>query len=421
MTHLTYFCGTMQFSQKLAPLQFVNYRKFIITRFFLIMALRMVTTVVAYRLFHLTNSSFSIGLVGLSEFIPVVTLALYAGHIIDLSDKRTLLLKGFIAYVGCILLLILVTSPWSEARLSIRGIEYCTYGIIFITGIIRAFVGPGTNAIISQLIPREHLPIAANLSSSTFLSAAIIGHASAGFFIAWFGVHYTFYIAGCYVLISIFVFSGVPKLPPAVKDAPGRTWDSVKEGLNYVFQNKILLGAISLDLFAVLFGGVNALMAEVSSVLLKVGPIGFGWLNAAADIGSILSIIYIILNPLKKRQGLLLFFVVAGFGACIVTFGLSRTFWLSFSVLLLSGILDGISVVVRSTILQLTTPDNMRGRVSSVNSMFINSSNELGQFESGFTSRLMGTIPAIIFGGFMTMAVVVFMWFKAPSLRKFEY
>jgi MFS family permease len=200
-----------------------------------------------------------------------------------------------------------------------------------------------------------------------------------------------------------------------------KAWDSVKEGLRFVFNHKTLLGVISLDLFAVLFGGAVALIPEFADRILKVGPIGFGWLNAAIDIGSIIMIIFVTFIPLRKRQGRLLMYVVAGFGLCILLFGLSKFYWLSFTALLIAGMLDGISVVIRGTVLQLTTPDEMRGRVSAVNSMFINSSNELGQFESGFTARIMGAVPAVLFGGSMTLLVVIISWFKAPTLRKFEY
>jgi hypothetical protein len=198
-------------------------------------------------------------------------------------------------------------------------------------------------------------------------------------------------------------------------------WESVKEGLRFVVNNKIMLGAISLDLFAVLFGGAVALIPEFADKILKVGPIGFGWLNAAMDIGSIIMIITLTLRPMKQRQGYKLMYAVAGFGACIIIFGLSSWYWVSFLALLTAGMFDGISVIVRGTVLQLTTPDDKRGRVGSVNSMFINSSNELGQFESGFMARAMGTIPSVIFGGCMTLLIVTITWFKAPGLRKFEY
>ncbi len=405
----------------LAPLYEKEYRFFISARFFYIMALRMVATAVAYQLFQLTRSSFSIGLVGLSEFVPVFSLALYAGHVIDKSDKRTLLLKGILSYSLCVAALIVVTAPVVEKRLSLTLLEFSFYFIIFFTGIIRAFAGPTSSAIIAQLVPRTILPYAVNISSTTWLAASILGHASAGFFIAWFGVHVTFIIILACVLIAAFIISLIGKKPVQHTNATIRAWESVKEGLRYVIRQKVLLGAISLDLFAVLFGGAVALIPEFAERILKVGPIGFGWLNAAVDIGSVMMIIFITLFPLRQNQGTLLLLSVAGFGLCIIVFGLSDIFWMSFAALVFGGMLDGISVVIRSTILQLTTPDEMRGRVSAVNSMFVNSSNELGQFESGFTARAFGTVPAVIFGGCMTMLVVIITWLKAPGLRKFEY
>jgi MFS family permease len=407
--------------QSLSPLNHKEFRLYVIMRFFYIMALRMVATVVAYKLFHLTKSSFAIGIVGLSEFVPVVSLALYAGHVVDRSDKRTLLLKGILFYSVCVLALIIITMPHIESQLSVSALSLCFYVIIFFTGIIRAFAGPTSHAIIAQLVPRDILQFAASISSTSWLGASIIGHATAGFLIAFAGVHATFVIILVYVLLAAFILSKIEKKPILHTDMSVKAWDSVKEGLRFVFQHKVLLGAISLDLFAVLFGGAVALIPEFADRILQVGPIGFGWLNAAIDIGSIIMIIIITFIPLRKNQGKLLMFVVAGFGLCIIIFGLSKFYWLSFFALLIAGMLDGISVVIRGTILQLTTPDKMRGRVSSVNSMFINSSNELGQFESGFTAKIMGAMPAVLFGGCMTLIVVIISWFKAPGLRKFEY
>jgi MFS family permease len=405
----------------LAPLYEKEFRFFIIARFFYIMALRMVGTVVAYQLFQLTKSSFAIGIIGLSEFIPVFSLALYAGHVIDKTDKRNMLVRGIFSYSVCVVALIVVTLPVVQARLGTSLLEYSFYGIIFLTGVIRAFAGPTSSAIIAQLVPRNILHLAANISSTTWLSASILGHASAGFFIAWFGVHGTFYIILVYILLSAFITSRISRKPVVQAKTGVSAWESVKEGLRYVYNNKILVSAISLDLFAVLFGGITALIPEFADRILNVGPIGFGWLNAAIDIGAAIMIVSITLKPIKRNQGKLLLFAVGGFGLCIIIFGLSDIYWISFAALLIAGMLDGISVVTRGTILQLTTPDEMRGRVSSVNSMFVNSSNELGQFESGFAARMLGVVPSVIFGGCMTLLVVIITWFKAPGIRKFEY
>lgn len=408
-------------SPGLQPLQHTEFRHFIIARFFLIMALRMLGTVAAYQLFQITRDSFSIGLAGLAEFIPVFCLALYAGHVIDRSDKRTLLLRSVIIYGICILAMVALTHPVLYPRFSASTLPWLFYLIIFFTGIIRAFAGPTTHALISQLVPRDILHLAANISSSTWLIASITGHASSGFLIAWFGVNNTYIIILIYVIISALFLMRIDKKPILVQSTDLSAWQSVREGLRFVQQNKIMLGALTLDLFAVLFGGVVALVPEFADEILKVGPIGFGWLNAALDIGSIITILLLTFRPMKKRQGYRLFYAVGGFGICMLVFGLSSIYWISFFALLVAGLFDGVSVVIRGTILQLTTPDHMRGRVSSVNSLFINSSNELGQFESGFAARALGTVPSVLFGGMITLLVVIVTWFRAPSLRKFEY
>ena len=413
----------MQFKkQNLEPLNHKEFRLFLLSRFFYTMALRMVATVVAYQLFQLTKSSFSIGIVGLSEFVPVFTLALYAGHLIDRSDKRTLLLKGMLSYSLCVAALVAVSSAWAHEKMGTGNIALSFYVIIFCTGIIRAFVGPTANAIIAQLVPKDTLRFAASLSSTSWLAASILGHAMAGFLIAGFGAHTTFMVILGLSSTAAFILSRIERKPVVQTNLTAKAWESVKEGIVFVFRNKVLLGTISLDLFAVLFGGAVALIPEFADQVLKVGPVGFGWLNAAADIGSVIMIVSITLFPITKRQGYKLFYAVGGFGLCIIIFGLSRSYWLSFCALMVAGMLDGISVVIRSTVLQLTTPDEMRGRVSSVNSMFINSSNELGQFESGFTAKIFGgAVPAVLFGGSMTVLVVILTWLKSPSLRKFEY
>jgi predicted MFS family arabinose efflux permease len=200
-----------------------------------------------------------------------------------------------------------------------------------------------------------------------------------------------------------------------------KTWQSVKAGLAYVWRTRQVLTALSVDMFAVLFGGAVAMLPVFAKDILHIDASGMGVLKAAQGIGSVVVLFFLSRFSLKKNQGRLMLQAGAGFGICMIIFALSKNFWLSFGVLLLSGGLDGLSVVVRSTILQLYVPDDMRGRVSSVNSMFINSSNELGQFESGVAARLLGTVPSVVFGGCMTLLVVAIAWWKAPTLRKLEY
>ena len=398
-----------------------EFRLYITMRFFFIMALRMIGTVVGWKIYILTRNPFSLGLIGLAEVIPALSLALYAGHVIDKSDKRKMLLKNICFYLLCAIALLIINLDVTEQYAGKKIVELSIYTVIFFTGVIRAFSGPTSNSILAQLVPRKILPNAITWSSGTWLIASVIGHATAGFLIAHAGYTITFSIVIAYIVIAIICILFVSPKPILNVKTNQKTWESMQEGLLYVFKTKELLGAISLDLFAVLFGGAVAMVPVFAADILKVGAIGFGWLNAAADIGSICMIATLTFFPLRKNQGRILLFAVAGFGLCIIVFGLSKLFWLSFVALMLSGILDGISVVVRSTILQLKTPDEMRGRVSSVNSMFINSSNELGQFESGLAAKLVGVVPSVVLGGCLTLLVVVVTWFKAPNLRKLEY
>lgn len=372
-------------------------------------------------MYELTNDPLAIGLIGLTEVIPALTLALYAGHVIDISEKRKLLLKGVAAYFGCGFILLFISTSFFSAHAAKAVVIGGIYTIIFITGILRAFTGPSFNAIIGQMVPKDVLPNAITWNQATWLSASVVGHAGAGFCIALIKNTGTLGVIVTLIVVAFFMLSKMYAKPAASANINKRTWESVKEGVNFVFKTKEVLGALSLDLFAVLFGGAVAMVPVYARDILHVGPIGFGWLNAASDMGSIIMVVALTMFPLRKKQGQKLMFVVAGFGISIIVFGISKIFWISFAALLVSGLLDAISVVVRGTIVQMKTPDEMRGRVMSVNSMFINSSNELGQFESGLTARLMHVIPSVVFGGTMTLLVVIITWFKAPTLRKMEY
>jgi MFS family permease len=403
-----------------APLKIPEFKNFIAGRFIFIMGLRMTGTVIGWWMYLLTNSKLALGFVGLSEVIPALSLALYAGHHIDKTEKRKLLLKCILLYCGCILLLLFLSSKYASELFDHWTIAILICAVIAGTGAIRAFSGPTFSAMISQVVPREMLSTAAAISSASWLTASIIGHALGGFMIAFIGINKTFIVILLLILVGYFFLQKLT-VKPIFVNAAKNTWHSVKEGLNYVFKTKELLGALSLDLFAVLFGGAVALVPVFAKDILDIGAIGFGWLNAAADIGAIITVTTLTLRPLKRKQGRILFYAVGGFGICIILFAVSEFFWLSFLALMLSGCMDGVSVIIRSTILQLKTPDELRGRVSSVSSMFVNSSNELGQFESGLTAKLMGTVNSVIFGGCMTIAVAFTTWFKAPSLRKMEY
>jgi MFS family permease len=404
----------------LAVLKIPEFRNFILGRFVFIMGLRMMGTLVAWWMYELTGDAFYIGMIGLAEAIPAITLALYAGYVIDKSEKRKLLLRSVFLFAVCSLVLLGTSTSWFHQEFGNKLIIISIYSIIFFTGAIRAFSGPSFGAIIASLVPRELLINASQLSSTSWLIASISGHAMAGFLIAWLHVTGTFMIITCMILVGLSFLTKL-KAKPAGMSGEKKTLEAVTEGLKYVFKTRELLAALTLDLFAVLFGGAVAMVPVYAKDILHVGPIGFGWLNAAADIGAITMVMGLTLSPMKRRQGIKLLFAVAGFGLCIIVFGLSKWYWLSFGALVVSGVLDGVSMIVRGNIVQLKTPDALRGRVMSVNSMFINSSNEIGQFESGVAAKLMGVIPSVVFGGCMTILVVVATWFKAPSLKKLEY
>ncbi len=404
-----------------ASVRIPEYKNLVLGRFSFIMALRMMSTLVGWWIYELTNDPFAIGLIGLSEVIPALSMALYSGHVIDISEKRKLLLKSVFFYICAASILLFLATPLIYNHVSRNHITYCIYAVIFCTGIIRSFAGPSFSALIATIVPRQYLQNATTWSQGSWLSASVIGHAMGGFLIAFFGNMGTLIFICCLMLTALIILTQLKPKPAKQPGIEKRTWESVKEGLRFVFKTKELLAALSLDMFAVLFGGAVAMVPVYAKDILKIGPMGFGWLNAAIDIGAICVVVALTIAPLKKAQGKKLLLAVAGFGICIVVFALSKWFILSFFALMIAGMLDGISVVVRGTVMQLKTPDHMRGRVSSVSSMFINSSNELGQFESGLAARMLGIVPSVVFGGCMTLVIVIITWFKAPALRKFEY
>lgn len=395
-----------------------EFRHFIFSRLFFVLGLRMITTIVIYQVFHLA-STYMVGFAGLAEFVPAVIAALFAGHYIDKHNKKNILVWSYAFYTLCGLMLAIISLPYfqftNSTKLSV------ILSVVFCTGIIRSFAGPAANSMIAAIVPREELQNAISYNSSTWLISSIGGHAIGGLLIAILGIPGTYFVTATLVFIAgIFALQLLPKPPVNVKaNEPMIT--SIKKGFSFVYHNKNLLGVISLDLFAVLFGGAVAFIPEVASMVLHTGAIGYGFLNAAMDIGSLISVGILVRYPMKQKQGLKMLMAVACFGLCIIIFGLSKVYWLSFMALLVAGLCDAVSVVVRGTILQLFTPDELRGRVASINLIFINSSNELGQFESGVTSRMLGTVPAIIFGGAMSVLVVAGTWIKFPQLKKLEY
>ncbi|MGH8031523.1 MAG: MFS transporter [Luteimonas sp.] len=376
---------------------------------------QVVAVTVGWHVYEITRDPFALGLIGLAEVLPYFCVAPFAGYLVDHLPRRKL---GIAACVGLTLtpaLLVVYTNGW----LPVHGV-WPIYAAIALTGIVRAFLGPVYNALFARVLPREQFTRGAGLGSVAFQAALVIGPALGGALVGWAGKSVA-YGAGSVVAlgaIAALLVLRVTEPPPVLQRAP--IFASIHEGLRFVFGNQIMLGAMALDMFAVLLGGAAAMLPAFIHDILHYGPEGLGILRGAPALGSILVGVWLARWPLQKHAGRTLLFAVAGFGLCTIAFGLSRSFWLSVGLLMLSGICDGVSVVMRSTIMQLATPDAMRGRVSSINGLFIGSSNELGAFYAGTMARLIGLVPAVVVGGFMTLAVVGITAWKAPRLRRLD-
>jgi MFS family permease len=354
------------------------------------------------------------------EVIPAVGMALFAGHVVDQREKRNLL-ATCIAFFSLISLgLFLLTSPQVTENWSQDSVLYCIYALVFFGGILRSFFGPTIFSLVALIVPKKIYPNAATWSSSTWQTATILGPAFAGFTINWIGVHWSLSIIFALVVLSFMILLFIPKKPILNPKIGENVWESLREGISFVKNEKVILGALTLDMIAVLFGGAVALLPVFAQDILEVGPQGFGMLRAAPAFGAVLTMVITAYLPITKNAGKKLLVAIFGFGICIIVFGLSTIFWISLVALFFSGLVDGVSMVIRQTILQLRTPDEMRGRVASVNSIFVGSSNELGAFESGLTAKLMGTVTAVVFGGTMTLVTVFATGYFNKSLRELD-
>lgn len=403
-----------------AALRFREFNIFLLVRFAMVFAWSMQFVVIEWQVYSITKDPFSLGIIGLMEVIPAVSLALFAGHVVDQKEKKGLLLKCILGFSVISFGLFLITWPEVIGDWSQNTVLYTIYALVFLGGVVRSFIGPTIFSLFSLLVPKKIYPNAATWSSSVWQMGAVVGPAIAGFAINWIGVHWSMCFVFACSLVAFISLTQIPKKPILNTKIGEPVFKSLKEGLNFVFSTKIILGALTLDMFAVLFGGAVALLPVFAQDILKVGPEGFGVLRAAPAVGALIIMFTSAYFPLNKNAGYKLLGAIFAFGCCIILFGVSTWFWVSVIALFLSGITDGISMIIRQTILQLRTPDEMRGRVASVNSMFVGSSNELGAFESGLTAKLMGTVTAVIFGGSMTLITVVSTGALLPSLRKLD-
>lgn len=403
-----------------AALRIKEFNIFLLLRFALVFGWSMQFIIIEWEVYHITKDPWSIGLIGLMEIIPAFTMALFAGHIVDQKEKRNLLMVCISLFSLISLGLFLITTPQISNQWSKNSILYSIYGLVFFGGILRSFFGPTIFSLVALIVPKNIYPNAATWNSSTWQVASVLGPALAGFSIKFIGVHWSLCIVFSLVIFSLFVLFFIKKKPILNPKIGEPMLESLKQGVKFVFKTKAILGAITLDMVAVLFGGAVALLAVFAEDILKVGAEGFGILRAAPAIGASITMLFTAYIPISKNAGLKLLAAIFGFGVCIITFGLSSVFWISVVALFFSGVTDGVSMVIRQTILQVKTPDEMRGRVSSVNSMFVGSSNELGAFESGLTAKLMGTAKAVVFGGTMTLIIVIAVALKNKTLRNLD-
>jgi MFS family permease len=401
-----------------AALKIPDFGLFITARFFVTLAVQIQSVVVAWQVYEITKDPLSLGLIGLAEAIPSIGVSLYAGHVADIMQRKKIILCCVSTLLVCSFTLLFFTFDPGASILQTGVLPI--YSVIFLSGIGRGFLSPALFSFMPQLVPRELYANAVTWNSTLWETASISGLALGGIIYGLFGITaaYSFDFALTLLgLVLIFMVSNKPL--PEMTGEEGVA-EKIKAGLRFVFQNKIILSAISLDLFAVLFGGAVALLPIFADEVLRVGKEGLGILRAAPSIGALLMAFYITHNPIKNNAGRTLLYCVAGFGVCMIFFALSTNFWISLFLLVMSGAFDCVSVIIRGMLLQTLTPENMKGRVSAVNHIFIGSSNEIGMFESGVTAKLFGVVRSVILGGFMTLAVVGVMGRVSKSLRKLQ-
>ncbi|HMS64559.1 MAG TPA: MFS transporter [Ignavibacteria bacterium] len=401
-----------------SALRFWEFRNFTIARLCITIASQMQAVIVGWQIYEITKDPLSLGLIGLAEAIPSISVLLFAGHLTDISSRKKIVLYSVILMTFCSVMLLIITSDSIQVLTSNK--LFLIYSVIFLSGIARGFSAPSFFAFVSQLVPKDILPNAITWNTTSWQTGAVTGPAIGGLLYGMTGVTNTFTLVVTFFIIAIVLILPIKKKPIPEIIGIQSLKEKLTAGLKFVFERKIVLGAISLDLFAVLFGGAVALLPIFAGEILFVGPEGLGALRAAPSIGAVIMAVFMTRRPFTGNAGKNLIISVFGFGICIIIFGLSKNFYLSMFILVLSGAFDSVSVVIRGTIIQLLTPDNMKGRVSAVNSIFIGSSNEIGAFESGVAAKFLGTVPSVIFGGTMTILIVLFVAIYFPKLRNLK-
>ena len=389
------------------------FRYYLTVRVLTTTATEMQAVAVAWQVYALTHRPFDLGLVGLAQFLPGILLFLVAGQTADRFSRQRILQVCCAGFSLCALLLL---------GLTVRGLSSIIpiYAVLLLNGTVRAFNGPAGQSFLPLLVPEEDFPQAVAWNSSIFQAATIAGPVVGGLLYGWTASPTLVYgCAGVEYLVALALLAGI-RVRARAGRRPAASYEMALEGLRYIRRNKLILGAISLDLFAVLLGGAVALLPVYAREILKIGASGLGILRSAPGLGAVTMALVVARWPLRRHAGAIMLWCVGGFGVFTVVFGLSHRLPLSLAALALIGACDMVSVIVRHTLIQLSTPDEMRGRVSAVNMVFIGASNEVGQFESGITAQWFGAVPAVVLGGLGTIAIVAFWAWRFPALRRVD-
>lgn len=390
-----------------------NFVLFQFARFTSVIGTEMQSVAVGWQVYEVTKRPLDLGLIGLAQFFPGILLFLVSGHAADRLDRRRLLVVCHCGFASCFGLLL-----WQ----AIHGVHsvYPIYAVMVLVGVVRSFTGPVTRAILPQLVPEEHFPNAVAWAATVFQTATILGPALGGVVYAISRGPVVVYAMAMVSAIAAAGFTLRIRLRPKARPREEINWKTVLAGLRYIWRQKLVLGSISLDLFAVLLGGAVALLPAYAQDILKTGPWGLGLLRCSTGLGAATMAILLAHRPLRGKMGSTLLWCVGAYGAFTILFGISRSLLLSMMALALVGASDMVSVIIRATFLQLGTPDEMRGRVNAVDMIFIGSSNQLGQFESGATAQWFGTVPAVLLGGIGAIVVTALWAWLFPELRKAE-
>lgn len=392
-------------------LTYADFKAYLAARFLMVIALEMQSVAVAWQVYEITRRPLDLGLIGLAQFLPGVAIFLPGGHAVDRLDRRRVLVGAYVASACCSALLCAIAFHGTRA-------VYPIYMVVALLGSIRAFSFPASRALLPQIVAEEHFPNAVAWHSSIFQAGTILGPACGGLLYAFFRGP-----AGVFAVAMLIAFGAALctqriKLRARALPREPVSMRTVMAGFRYIWEHKLILGSISLDLFAVLLGGAVALLPVYAREILHTGPWGLGLLRSAPGIGAGLMAMFIAHRPLKGNSGPTMLWCVAGFGVATIIFGISHNLWLSLVSLVLCGATDMISVIIRAILIQLGTPDEIRGRVNAVDMLFIGASNQLGEFESGVTAHWFGTVPAVILGGVGTLVVIAIWAWAFPELRR---